>query len=38
LTADTIDFIEEVSRVGGAPVSLITTGFDNRSLIDRREW
>jgi len=38
LTAETIDFIEEVSRVGGAPVSLVTTGFDSRSLIDRREW
>lgn len=38
LTDDTIRFVEEVSRVGGAPVSLIATGFDNRALIDRREW
>lgn len=38
LTDETIRFVEEVSRVGGAPVSLIATGFDNRGLIDRREW
>lgn len=38
LAQDTIHFIEEVSRVAGAPVSLISTGFDTRSLIDRREW
>lgn len=38
LTQETINFIEEVARVGGAPVSLIATGFDSRSLIDRREW
>ena len=38
LTKETIHFIEEVARVAAAPVSLISTGFDNRSLIDRREW
>jgi adenylosuccinate synthase len=38
LTGPTIQFIEEVARVAGAPVSLISTGFDTRSLIDRREW
>lgn len=38
LAKDTIHFVEEVSRVAGAPVSLISTGFDTRSLIDRREW
>lgn len=38
LSADTIQFVEEVAIVGGAPVSLISTGFDNRPLIDRREW
>lgn len=38
LTKNTIHFVEEVARVAAAPVSLISTGFDNRSLIDRREW
>jgi adenylosuccinate synthase len=38
LAKGTIHFVEEVSRVAGAPVSLISTGFDTRSLIDRREW
>jgi adenylosuccinate synthase len=38
LEADTIRFIEEVERVGGAPVSLIVTRFHFRSIIDRRTW
>lgn len=38
LTAPTIQFVEEVERVAGAPVSLLTTRFDNRSVIDRRRW
>jgi adenylosuccinate synthase len=38
LTRDTVQFIEEVERVAGAPVSLITTRFDYRSIIDRRAW
>jgi adenylosuccinate synthase len=38
LTAETIRFVEEVERVAGAPVSLIGTRFDLRSVIDRREW
>lgn len=38
LTRDTIRFVEEVGRVAGAQVSLVSTGFDNRALIDRREW
>jgi adenylosuccinate synthase len=38
LTEDTIDFIEEIERVSGARVSLISTGFDQRNLIDRRDW
>ena len=38
LTLDTIRFIEEVERVGAAPVSLISTRFDFRSIIDRRTW
>lgn len=40
LSADSIQFIEEVERVAAAPVSLISTRFayPNRSIIDRRPW
>jgi len=38
LSAETIRFIEEVERVAAAPVSLISTRFDFRSIIDRRTW
>ncbi len=38
LTPDTLRFIEEIERVTSAPVSLITTRFDYRSIIDRRAW
>ena len=38
LHPDTINFIQEVERVSGARVSLITTGFNPRSVIDRRSW
>lgn len=38
LTKDTINFVEEVERVSGAPVSLISTRFDYRNIIDRRTW
>ena len=38
LHADTINFIQEVERVSGARVSLISTGFNPRSIIDRRSW
>ena len=38
LTQETINFIQEVERVSGAPVSLISTGFNSRSIIDRRSW
>ena len=34
----TIQFIQEVQRVSGARVSLISTGFNFRSIIDRRSW
>jgi adenylosuccinate synthase len=34
----TIHFIEELQRVAAAPVSLISTRFDFRSIIDRRAW
>lgn len=38
LHSETILFIEEIERVTGAPVTLISTGFHPRSVIDRREW
>jgi adenylosuccinate synthase len=38
LTPETINFIQEVERVASAPVSLISTGFNSRSIIDRRSW
>lgn len=38
LTTDTIRFIEEVERIAGADVSLISTRFHPRSIIDRRHW
>jgi adenylosuccinate synthase len=38
LTRETINFVEEVERVSGAPVSLISTRFHYRSIIDRRIW
>jgi adenylosuccinate synthase len=36
LQRKTILFIEEIERVTGAPVTLIGTRFDERSVIDRR--
>lgn len=38
LTPETIEMIEEIERVTGAPVSLISTGFGLRKVIDRRLW
>jgi len=38
LTQETINFIQEVEGVARAPVSLISTGFNSRSIIDRRSW
>jgi adenylosuccinate synthase len=38
LTQDTIRFVEEVERVTTSPVSLISTRFAWRSIIDRRSW
>ncbi len=38
LTDDTIEFVEEVERVGAASVTLISTRFHQRSIIDRRSW
>jgi adenylosuccinate synthase len=38
LTQETIRFAEEIEKVSGAPVSLISTRFHWRSIIDRRSW
>jgi adenylosuccinate synthase len=38
LSEPTILFIEEIERVASAPVSLISTQFAARSIIDRRSW
>jgi adenylosuccinate synthase len=38
LTPFTLRFIEEVERVSGVPVTLISTRFDWRNIIDRRSW
>ncbi len=38
LTLETVRFIEEVERVSGVPVSLISTNFSWRNVIDRRSW
>jgi adenylosuccinate synthase len=38
LTDPTIRFIEEVEKVSSAPVSLISTRFHHRAIIDRRSW
>ncbi len=38
LTQETIRFIEEIERVSSAPVSLISTRFNFRNIIDRRNW
>ncbi len=38
LDSATIRFIEEVESVAGAPVSLASTRFHLRSIIDRRTW
>jgi adenylosuccinate synthase len=39
LSDETIRFIDEVERVTGARVSLISTGFmPHRGIIDRRQW
>ena len=38
LTTPTLRFVEEIERVARAPVSLISTRFHSRSIIDRRRW
>lgn len=38
LTRQTRQFIEELERCSGVKVSLISTCFDYRAIIDRRNW
>jgi adenylosuccinate synthase len=38
LKLETLRFIDEVERVSGVPVSLISTNFSWRNVIDRRSW
>ena len=38
LTSETLRFIEELELVAGRPVSLISTDFSWRNVIDRRQW
>lgn len=38
LSPETIRFIDEVERVAGVPVTMVATGFNKRSVIDRRAW
>ena len=38
LTSETRQFIEELERCSGVKVSLISTCFDYRAIIDRRNW
>jgi adenylosuccinate synthase len=38
LDTETILFVEEIEQVAAAPVSLISTRFHDRSIIDRRSW
>lgn len=38
LSDETLRFIEEVEKVSGVPVSVISTDFSERNIIDRRMW
>ena len=38
LTKVTLNFIQELERVTNTPVSLVSTGFNGHSIIDRRLW
>lgn len=38
LTEETIKFVEEIERVSGRPVSMLSTDFNWRNVIDRRAW
>lgn len=38
LSTESLRFIEEIERVSGVAVSLISTKFNWRNVIDRRSW
>jgi len=38
LNDETLRFVEELEQVAGVPVSLISTDFNDRNVIDRRLW
>lgn len=38
LNPETISFVEEVERVSGRQVSMLSTSFNWRNVIDRRTW
>lgn len=38
LSAETLRFIEEIEKMSGIPVSMISTAFNERNIIDRRMW
>nr|WP_305097997.1 adenylosuccinate synthetase [Croceibacterium sp. D39] len=38
LSDETISFVEEIERISGRPVSLLSTDFNWRNVIDRRAW
>jgi len=38
LNVEAIRFVEEVERVSGRPVSLLSTDFNWRNVVDRRAW
>ena len=38
LSSETLRFVEEVEKVSGIPVSMLSTAFNERNIIDRRMW
>jgi len=38
LTDETLRFVEEIEKVSGISVSLLSTAFNDRNIIDRRNW
>jgi adenylosuccinate synthase len=38
LNEETVRVIEEIEKVTSVPVSLISTAFNERNVIDRRMW
>lgn len=38
LSKETTKLIDEIERCAGVPVSIVSTNFNHRSIIDRRNW